>query len=185
MGGADKLLADVAGAPLLRRTVENVLMSAAWPVIVVAGANCDGVAVALAGLPVNGVFNRLHETGMASSLRAGLRVLPADVDGVVVCLGDMAEASGALIDRLVAAFDPAAGRDVCAPVYDGRRGNPVLWGRRYFADLAALTGDVGAKALLAAQAGRVALVPADGPGALRDVDTPQDLIDLRDRLSAG
>lgn len=185
MGGTAKLTADVGGVPLIRRTIENVLSSDAHPVVVVVGADCEATAVALAGLPVCGTFNRLHETGMASSLRAGLRATPDDVDGVLVCLGDMPEVGGATLNRLIAAFDPAAGVDVCAPVFDGRRGNPVLWGRRFFAGLAGLSGDVGARELLAGCAGALRMVAVDDPGVLRDVDAPADLADLRQRLAAG
>ena len=173
MGGADKLLADLNGAPLVRRTVERVLESTARPVAaVVADAR---VAAALNGLPVQIVFNSDAASGMASSLKAGLAALPVDVDGAAVCLGDMPQAPGALIDRLIAAFEPLAVRGIIAPTRRGRRGHPVLWGRGLFGEIAKLTGDVGARAVLEAHSDKLFLLETDDDGALFDVDTPDDL----------
>jgi hypothetical protein len=91
---------------------------------------------------------------MASSLRAGLRALPADTDAVVVVLGDMPFVSAAHIDRLIAAFDPARG-NIVVPMKDGRRGNPIVWPRAYFAEMQQVQGDVGARELLQRHADRV------------------------------
>lgn len=176
MGGVDKLLADLNGAPLVRRTVEGVLSSLARPVAAVV-ADADVVA-ALDGLPVQIVFNPDAASGMASSLKAGLAALPPDIAGVAACLGDMPLAAAA-IDRLIAAFDPAGGRDIVAPTRGGRRGNPVLWGRAHFAAIQQLTGDVGARALLADRADRLVLVETAADGVLIDVDTAEDLEKVR------
>lgn len=184
MGGANKLLCDLHGAPLIVRTVDHVLQSAARPVIVVTGHQADGVAAALAGRPVMLVFNPDYASGMASSLRAGLAALPTGAVGAVVCLGDMPEVTGADIDRLIAAFDPAAGRGVCAPVHGGRRGNPVLWGRGHFARLAESAGDSGGRRLLDHPDGGFFAVPMAGAGVLNDVDGPSELAELRNRLAS-
>lgn len=172
MGAANKLLADLNGAPLVRRTVQSVLLSSAHPVAAVVAE--AGVAAALDGLPVQIVFNPDAASGMASSLKAGLAALPPDVAGVAVCLGDMPLAPAA-IDRLIAAFDPAGGGDVVAPTRGGRRGHPVLWGRAYFGAIRELSGDVGARSLLSSCADRLVLVETEDEGALFDVDTPEDL----------
>lgn len=172
MGGVNKLLADLNGAPLVRRTLEGVLSSSARPVLAVVAD--WKVAEALDGLPVQIVINPDAASGMASSLKAGLAALPPDVAGAVACLGDMPLAPMA-IDRLIAAFDPAGGLDIVAPIRGGRRGHPVLWGRAHFAAIQELTGDVGARSLLLSHADRLTLVETDDDGALFDVDTPEDL----------
>jgi len=79
------------------------------------------------------------------------------------------------VARLAAAFDPAAGRHVVVPVADGRRGNPVLWGRRFFAELARVTGDQGGRAVLAAYPEAVFEVPAEDDAVHLDLDTPEAL----------
>jgi molybdenum cofactor cytidylyltransferase len=79
-----------------------------------------------------------------------------------------------LIDRLIAAFDPERGALVVVPTIAGKRGNPVVWSRRFFADLASLDGDVGARHLIVGYQEAVVEVPAD-KAALVDVDTPDAL----------
>ncbi len=179
MGGSNKLLAEVGGQPLVARTVEAVLASQAKPVVVVTGHQADAVSAALVGRPLTLVHNPDYADGLSASLKAGLAALPGDVDGVVVCLGDMPRVSPAVIDRLVAAYNPAEGRAVCIPTVQGKRGNPVLWDRGFFAEMMKLTGDAGAKSLLARHADQVVEVPVDEGGILYDVDTPELLAELR------
>jgi molybdenum cofactor cytidylyltransferase len=101
--------------------------------------------------------------------------VPADADGAVVCLGDMPQVDAPQIDRLIAAFDPEKGALVVMPTIDGKRGNPVLWSRRFFPDLMAIEGDIGARNLIGRYAEAVAEVPVSGHAALVDVDTPEAL----------
>src|SRR5690606_28392607 len=95
------------------------------------------------------VHNPDYAEGLSTSLKAGLAALPADSEAVVVALGDMPDVTGALIDRLVAAIDPARGALIAVPTREGRRGNPVVWSRRFFEDLARIEGDIGARHLIA------------------------------------
>jgi molybdenum cofactor cytidylyltransferase len=175
MGGPNKLLAEISGKPLVRIAAEQALASRARPVIVVSGHERSRVEAALAGLPVRLVHNPDYADGLSTSLKAGLAAVPADVDGAIVCLGDMPQVSSALIDRLVCAFDPEFGALVVVPTIGGKRGNPVVWSRRFFADLARLEGDVGARHLIASYAEVVAEVPVEDAAALTDVDTPEAL----------
>jgi len=107
-----------------------------------------------------------------------IAALPADIDGAVICLGDMPRVTAALIDRLIDAFDPDAGRAICVPVYRGKRGNPVLWAARFFPEIDRLTGDVGARHLVAAHDSAVFEDACDDDGVLIDVDTPEILARL-------
>lgn len=179
MGGTNKLLAEVGGRPLVLRTVEAVLESQARPVVVVTGHQAEAVSAALAGRPLTLVHNPAFGEGLSASLRAGLAALPADVDGVVVCLGDMPRVTPAAIDRLIAAYNPTEGRTVCVPVDHGKRGNPVLWDRGFFAEMMTLTGDTGARSLIGRHADQVVEVPVEDAGILYDVDTPDLLAGLR------
>jgi molybdenum cofactor cytidylyltransferase len=84
-----------------------------------------------------------------------------------------------LIDRLIGAFDPDRGALVVVPTFEGKRGNPVLWSRRFFPDLMAVEGDVGARHLIKHFGEAVVEVPVAGKAALVDVDTPEALIGVR------
>jgi molybdenum cofactor cytidylyltransferase len=179
MGGPNKLLEEINGRPLVRIATEHVLASRAKPVIVVTGHQKERVERALSGLPVTFVHNPDFAEGLSTSLKAGIAAVPAETDGAIVCLGDMPQVSATLIDRLIAAFEPERGALVVIPTIAGKRGNPVLWSRRFFPDLTAVEGDVGARHLIGGYAEAVAEVPVEDAAALTDVDTPEALIAVR------
>jgi molybdenum cofactor cytidylyltransferase len=182
MGGPNKLLAEIGSKPLVRIVVDAVLASRARPVVVVTGHQRDKVEAALAGLSVKFVHNPHFADGLGTSLKAGIAALPAEADGAIVCLGDMPQVDAALIDRLIGAFDPDHGALVVLPTIDGKRGNPVVWSRRFFPDLMAVEGDVGARYLIGRYTEAVAEVPLTGTAALTDVDTPEALAAVRAEL---
>jgi molybdenum cofactor cytidylyltransferase len=175
MGAFNKLTAEVGGKPLVRRVAEQALASRAAPVIVVTGHERDKVEAALAGLPVKFVHNANFADGLGTSLKAGIAAVPAEADAAIVCLGDMPQVDAALIDKLIAAFDPDRGALVVLPSINGRRGNPVLWSRRFFPELMNVQGDIGARNLIGSYAEAVTEVPVSGTAALIDVDTPESL----------
>jgi len=179
MGGPNKLLEEINGKALVRHVAEHVLASRAKPVIVVTGHQKERVERALAGLPVTFVHNPDFADGLSTSLKTGIAAVPAEADGAIVCLGDMPQVSATLIDRLIGAFEPERGALVVIPTIEGKRGNPVLWARRFFADLAAVEGDVGARHLIGGYAEAVVEVPVEDAAALTDVDTPEALIAVR------
>ena len=175
MGGPNKLLAELGGKSLVRIVTEQVLASKASGAIVVTGHQAAEVEKALRGLNVTFVRNPDFAQGLASSVKAGLAAVPDDADGAVVCLGDMPLIDADLIDRLIGTFAPDRGNLIAVPVSDGRRGNPVLWSRRFFGELMTLDGDIGARHLIAKHGEAVAEVPVEGHGAFLDIDTPQAL----------
>jgi molybdenum cofactor cytidylyltransferase len=175
MGGPNKLLAELGGKPLVRTVTEQALASKASNVIVVTGHQAEQVEKALQGLKVKFVRNPDFAEGLASSVKAGIAAVPETADGAVICLGDMPLTSAHLIDRLIEAFAPDRGNLIAVPVSDARRGNPVLWSRRFFNELMSLDGDIGARHLIAKHSEAVAEVPVEGFGAFLDIDTPQAL----------
>jgi molybdenum cofactor cytidylyltransferase len=177
--GSNKLMAEVAGKPLIRHAVEAALASGAASVVVVIGNAGADVRLAVAPLTVSFVDNPDFSKGLSSSLKHGLKALPGDCDGAVILLGDMPGVTSTLIDRLIAAFDPAEGRAICVATRGGKRGNPVLWARRFFAEMLAIEGDVGARQLIGQNAELVCEVEAGDDGPLIDIDTPEALAAYR------
>ncbi len=173
---ATKLVAEILGKPIVRRVVEAVLASRARPVTVVVGHARDSVEAALAGLPAAIAFNPDFATGVASSLRVGLRAMPSDVAATLVLLADMPNVDQTLIDRLIDAFEAAPSSHAVAPIQDGRRGNPILLAKPLFEPAVRLAGDQGARLLIAGlDAGEIIEIDAGGSDAAFDVDTPDDL----------
>jgi molybdenum cofactor cytidylyltransferase len=174
MGGPNKLLASIGGRPLVRIVTEAALASSAALVRVVTGNLADRVGAALDGLKVERVHNPDFAEGLSTSLRAGLTGLPGDIDAALVLLGDMPAVDAAIIDRLIAAYDPANGALIVVPTGSGKRGNPVLWSSRFFADLAAVQGDTGGRHLIGTHPEAVVEVEV-GAAAGLDIDTPEEL----------
>jgi molybdenum cofactor cytidylyltransferase len=179
MGAVNKMLAEIGGKPLVRIAAEQAVASHAQPVIVVTGHEREKVEAALKGLPIRFVHNPDYAEGLGTSLKAGIAAVPDEADAAIVCLGDMPQVDAALINRLIAAFDLERGALVVVPSIDGKRGNPVVWSRRFFHDLMAIQGDVGARHLIGNYAEAVVEVPVAGEAALTDVDTPESLLAVK------
>jgi len=182
--GENKMLADIGGEPLIRRTVRTALASRARPVILVAGHERERLAEAVLGLDISVVDNPRHGEGLSTSLIAGIAVVPREARGAVICLGDMALIGPPMIDALIARFEerPAAGAVV--PAHEGEWGNPVLISRRLFAEIAMIEGDAGARALLRGRRD-VLLLETQDPSVLIDADTPEALAQMRRRIERG
>jgi molybdenum cofactor cytidylyltransferase len=185
MGGSNKLIAEIGGKPLVRIAAEQAFASRARPVIVVTGHERERVESALAGLPVSIVHNPAFAQGLGTSLKTGIAAVPAEADGAIVCLGDMPQVDAALIDRLIAAFAPEQGALAVMPTINGRRGNPVLWSKRFFPELMAIEGDVGARHLITRYGEAVVEVPVTGTAALVDIDTPEALTGVKAEIEGG
>jgi molybdenum cofactor cytidylyltransferase len=172
--GQPKQLLPLDGKPLIVRATEAALASAAWPVVVVLGANAAAIRPVLAKYPVLIAESSAWAEGMAASIRAGMTVLQQfsrALDAAVFTLCDQPALSADVIDRLVRAHRES-GRSIAAAHYLGRNAAPALFAREHFATLAALTGEEGARRLLNGNAERVAAVAL--PELAVDLDTPED-----------
>ena len=188
MGGPNKLLADVDSQPLVVHAVKAALASQAVEVVVVLGHMADQVRPAIekevpAGARLRFVTNPDFAQGLSTSVRTGVSALGGDIDAAIVQLGDMPGVGAPLLDRLMAAFSPVEGRSICVPTVGGKRGNPVLWARRFFPDMGKLAGDSGAKHLIGEHADLVCEVDMPGEAAITDIDTPEALAAWRARPS--
>ena len=180
MGAINKLLAEIGGQPMVATVADAVLGSRARPVVAVVGHQADRLRAALAGRDMVFVENPDYAQGLSTSLKRGLMALPDDVDGALICLGDMPRVAPAQIDRLIAAFDPVEGRAICVPTVHGKRGNPVLFARRFFEEMEAVGGDVGARHLIGEAPELVCEVEMSDDGVLLDIDTPEALTEARE-----
>ena len=187
--GPNKLLAEANGAPLVVHAVRAALASQAVEVVVVLGHMAGEIRTIVEGVVPKGarlrfVTNPDFAEGLSTSVRTGMAALGPDIDAAIVQLGDMPGVNAALLDRLIAAFSPVEGRAICVPTVAGKRGNPVLWARRFFPEMAKLAGDTGAKHLIGEHADLVCEVEMAGEAAITDIDTPEALAAWRARSAA-
>ena len=183
MGPRNKLLEPVGGGPMVRRVAATAVASGADPVLVVTGHDAAAVKAVLQGLDVALIFNPNYADGLSTSLHAGVTALPTRIEGALILLGDMPEVDVSVAQALMAAFIGTSA--ICVPVHHGRRGNPVLWGRRYFTEMMELTGDGGAKPLMARHYANLIEVEIANDSIFHDVDAPEDLARLRGERAAG
>ncbi|MCM0019596.1 MAG: nucleotidyltransferase family protein [Tagaea sp.] len=173
MAPANKLFVEIDGKTMLARAVEAATSSQAAETIVVLGNDAARAKAALAGVRI--VDNPDYASGLASSVRAGIAAVSPDCDGAVVLLGDMPLVTAAHVDRLIAAFAPVEGRSICVAAHGGKRGNPVLWAREFFAEILALDGDQGARPVMRRHEDRLCEVAMQDDGVLIDLDTAEAL----------
>lgn len=176
--GHNKMLAVLEGRPLVAHSVDAALGAGLAEVWVATGYQAGLVRAALAGRPVRFAHNPDFESGLASTLRAGLLAIGPHCDAIVVLLGDMPRIRADDIRVLMAAFEQSAGRSICVPVHEGRRGNPVLWPAAERDALLRATGDTGGRELLRERDAQLVRVPIDHPGVLLDIDTQSDLVEV-------
>jgi molybdenum cofactor cytidylyltransferase len=182
--GTPKQLLEVDGQPLIVRAVQAALASAAWPVVVVLGANAEKIRPALARLPILIAENPAWSEGMAASIRTGVTTIQQfsrGLDAVVFALCDQPAFSAEVISQLVAT-QHATRRGIVAAHYSGRNGAPALFLREHFPTLSTLTGEEGARNLLNGDPAGIATVSL--PALAVDLDTPADVASYRERPPA-
>ncbi|MCG8383656.1 MAG: nucleotidyltransferase family protein [Gammaproteobacteria bacterium] len=178
MGKQNKLLSLVNGRPMIEQVVAEIAHSTVDEIIVVTGHEYRAVRACLQTWPaprLRTVFNPFYREGMASSIVCGLVAMKAKVKGALVCLGDMPWLVAGDYDRIITAFNASPPGSICVPLTRGQRGNPVLWDNAFFPQLKTLTGDTGARSLLAQHPEAWVKVPFSSEYILLDVDTPQAL----------
>jgi molybdenum cofactor cytidylyltransferase len=179
--GGGKLLAPWREGILLDGALAAAFAAPIRSVTVVTGSQAVQVAAAAMGFAErSGAPERLrivhaddHAEGMGASLRRGARAAPTDCEGLFVFLGDMPRIPVEVLPGLAAAI--GFGADAAAPAFEGRRGHPAVFGKALIPALQTLSGDEGARRILAALDPRLALVEAPDDGVLFDVDRPGDL----------
>jgi len=170
--GTAKQLIEIDGVSLLRRAAEALLATAPRVLVVVLGHEAAAMRAALFPIDAHVVCAHDHAEGLSASLRAGIAALPSDLGGTLVALTDQPALDAAHLSALCARWQRAPMRAV-ASAYAGVLGVPALLPRNWFADLARLRGDVGARGLLRERADDV--VAVDAPALAHDIDTSRDL----------
>lgn len=183
MGAQNKLLALVNGKPMIRHAVEEIMASKAEHVLMVTGYEPEKVLNTVWDMDVPSVQNDLYAEGISTSVKLGFSILAQDYDGIIVCLGDMPFVTAAVLDQLIDAFDPVEGRAIVVPGFKGKRGNPAIISSQFADDVAEITGDMGAKAVISNNDHVVHIIEIDSSNIFADIDTPDILEAINIELS--
>jgi molybdenum cofactor cytidylyltransferase len=174
MGGHNKLLAQFDGEPLIRRSARTLVEAGLSDAVVVLGHQAAEIRAAIEEIDIRQVENPDFASGIASSLKAGIRALPQGVDGALIVLADMPEVSAEEIRKLTRAFQAREGKAVVRATASGKRGNPVILPRALFGEVETLQGDTGARHIV--ENSQLEIVDVElGEAARVDVDTPEAL----------
>ena len=170
MEGTNKLLLPWKEQCVLQVVVERVCEVGLGEVVVVTGHQRAEVEETLSRYPVRLVHNPDFAEGMASSIRVGVKAAVGE-QGYLFALGDMPQVAGKTMLKVAEALQSKEA--IAVPVRDGRRGHPVAIGSAHRNALLTLTGDRGARPVLAKNAANVVEVPVEDEGIFVDVDTQE------------
>jgi len=169
--GKLKQLMPLGNSTILEQTLANLLGSRLNEVIVVLGYKAEEVVKRLSGRPVKVMVNPLYRKGMSTSIAAGLKFVDSQAQAVMLVLGDQPYVDSPPINRLIAAFSSNK-KGIAIPTYRGQRGHPLIFNRKYQAQLSHLSGDIGGREIIREHPEDVLEVPVDCEGITIDIDTP-------------
>tara|TARA_B100000700_G_scaffold325448_1_gene434195 strand:- start:9240 stop:10901 length:1662 start_codon:yes stop_codon:yes gene_type:complete len=178
MGKINKLQENINGKPMVSHTVDTVIEAGIKPIIVVTGYDSSAIKKLLKDKKVTFVHNASYDNGVSTSLKTGIRALPNGIDGVIIILADMPDIKEEVYYELIDKFDPDNGKLIGVPTSKGKRGNPVLWGSKFFPYILEVSGDVGARHLIGEFSDYVYEIECN-QSVITDIDTPIALEKIR------
>lgn len=171
--GVQKLLLPFGSKTVIAHIVDQLTASTIDEVHIVVGCQGKRVSRELSGRPVSIVNNPNYKSGMLSSVRCGLNAISQQCTEVLVALGDQPSVTTKLIDQMLQNF-ASTEKQILVPLYDGRRGHPIIFSAFYHDEILTHYDDVGLRGLLHAHEGDICELPVETSGVLSDMDCPQD-----------
>ncbi|HLF28497.1 MAG TPA: nucleotidyltransferase family protein [Anaerolineae bacterium] len=171
--GRPKQLLEWNGQPLIAHAARTALAARLDPVIAVIGYRAGDMRAALLQTPVTLVENPRWPEGMSTSLHAGVRALPAEVEAAIMLLVDQPRISPAHLRAIVEAYQ-TSGKRIVSPAFQGRRASPTLFDRSLFEQLLSITGDTGGRSIVTANPHLAATIEIENELDVLDIDTLED-----------
>jgi molybdenum cofactor cytidylyltransferase len=175
--GKMKQLLPLGHTTILEQVVDNFLSSKAEEVIVVVGHKGREIIKKIGQRPIKIVLNPLYNQGMSTSIISGLGLVSKKAQGIMLALGDQPFINSSTINSLIEVFC-RHNRNIIIPVFQGKRGHPVIFSEIYREHLLALNGDFGGREVIARSPGDVLEVKVMCCGVINDIDTPKEYYSL-------
>ena len=182
MGELNKLLLLIDGKPMIYSVCRMVLDAKVNQIILVTGYQNNKVEKSIPKGINKIVYNKNWESGMMSSIYAGMSKLEKDVDGNMIVLGDMPLISTMTINKIIGEFNKHNGNYIVYPMYDNRQANPVIFPRKYFSEILNSKGDKGCKKVLKKYPGDAVGIPINSDEVIIDCDTRDDYFLVENKL---
>ena len=177
IGKQNKLLLPVGGESLLVKLVKSVCTSDVGQVLVVIGYEADKIRLELKDLPLSFVYNPNFSEGMTTSIKSGVKEVSRDCDGLLICLADMPLINTSDINQLIHAYVQNRIKEkrlIVVPVFQGHRGNPVLFSSEFRSNILEHKKESGCKGVIMNNSKSVKEIEMDDDNMLLDVDTLED-----------
>ena len=172
MNGENKLIKEIQGIPLIKLSVKNILASSIDELIVVLGHQKEIVEKLIdKNEKVKFVFNKNFESGMASSIKVGLKYLSKKTEAFFICLGDMPMVNQDVYNQLIRSRN---NKEIIIPTYKDQQGNPILFSKSMKSIIVSIEGDIGAKKILEQNKDKILKVKIDDIKIAKNFNTKDD-----------
>lgn len=171
--GEAKLLLPFREKTIIETIIENVLKSKVDKVLIVLGSDKEKIEERIKNFPLEFAFNPDYRSGMLSSIQAGFKALPEDVQAVLIILGDQPSVSSRVVNKIIAAYKKT-GKGIVLPVYKKERGHPVLIDTKYRKEVEKLSPQTGLRQLVYNRPDDILEVKVETSSVLRDIDDAED-----------
>ena len=173
--GSPKMLLPFGNRTIIETVLDNVIAAGIEDVIVVLGADMRKIRTVIGRRQVRHCYNDNYKTGMLSSVKCGFAFLSAGCDAALVIPGDQPEITPQEIRKVMDACHKS-GKGLVMPVYNKKRGHPLLVADRYFEEVKNMSDEGGLRRLSVIHPDDVYEVPTGDPGVLHDIDTREDYL---------
>ena len=172
MGGENKLTKKIEGKPLIIHSLKNILASSVDELIIVLGYQKEAIEKLIdKDEKIKFVFNEDFESGMASSIKAGLNHLSNNTEAFFICLGDMPMVNSNIYNQLIKSRSQ---KDILVPTYKNQQGNPVLFNKLMKEKIMTITGDMGAKKILKLNKDKILNLEVNDQSIIKNFNTLDD-----------
>ncbi len=176
-----KLLLPFQGKTIIEKVIENVTGSEVDHILVVVGCDKQEITGAIEHLPVLICSNDHYKKGMLSSVKNGFRSLPVTFEAALVFPGDQPMITAEAVNCVIEAYR-MSGKGIVIPVYQNKRGHPLLINSRFREEIEKLEDQEGLRGLAIKFPGDVLEVEVSLPGILRDIDTPEEYMNVINQI---
>jgi len=176
--GRSKQLLPFENQTILETVIDHIVQSTVDETLVVLGSNREKIEEVIKDLPVKSVYNPSYKEGMLSSAQKGFGLLPEEAEAALIFLGDQPKIPTSVIDQVIRAYHSSE-KGIVLPVYDQKRGHPVLISTKYREEVAHLNHQIGLRELIHNHPEDILEVDLDSSSILEDIDTPEDYKNLK------
>ena len=182
MNGENKLTKKINGIPLISHTIKNILGSAVDEIVIVVGYEEDILKSLIEkNKKIKIIYNKNYNSGIASSIKIGLKNISTKTEAFFISLGDMPNVNQNIYNKLIKVRDKynkklkiKYKKEIIIPTYEGKNGNPILFSKHMKKKIMKIEGDAGAKSLVELNMNKILKVPFKNDAIILDFDKPED-----------